>query len=92
MLELLWAAQASLILMGKLRCAITKDATSEPREIQCTARSTAVVQRHVWFKVVPREHMEALLCVLVMEEVSVVQSLDAPTLHVEAVKAALTAV
>jgi hypothetical protein len=35
--------------------------------------------------------MEALLCALVMEEANVVQSLDAPTLHVEAVKAALTA-
>jgi len=35
--------------------------------------------------------MEALLCALVMEEANVVQLLDAPTQHVEAVKAVLTA-
>ena len=71
---------------------MTKDATREPREIlQCTAKSTAVVQRHVWFKVVPKVHMEALLCASAMEEANVARSLGAPMLHVEAVKAALTA-
>ena len=50
-----------------------------------------VVQRPVWFKVVPREHMEALLCALLMEEASAVPLLDAAMLHAEAVKVALTA-
>ena len=51
-----------------------------------------MVQRHVWFKVVPRVHMEALLCASAMEEANVARSLGVPMLHVEAVKAALTAV